>query len=152
MPGSWAVIPGVVIDRGIYIPLAHQSEAANFGRLQKGKRTESVTDVRAGCFRVGGDGLDLRASHAVVESNLRDGEMLDRYCCRTAGTPAHHLDVARNDVVRVLRTEAEVPHDLGRHLGIVRIEQRKGQSRDVVCQLTLSLRTTWVEYFSVALL
>src|SRR5271154_2442748 len=49
----------------------------------------------------------------------------------------HDLNPAHIEVVSVKRSEGEVPHDLGGGLRIVFIDERKGQSGDVILELAV---------------
>src|SRR5580704_19778248 len=124
------VDPDVVLAFGIYVALAHHPIAAHRRWYEERKEAEAVTQAAAQGIRIGRYRRHLDTADIVVEGEVRDRVVAQRPAGRVAGEGGH-LWVAHVDIVAVKRPEAVVPHHLGRHLRIVRVEQRERLPGDV---------------------
>ena len=114
------------------MPIPDHPEAAQLRRFEERIEAEAITHTTFRSVRIGGHGRDLDPADIVVEGEVSDGEVAQRITagCGVAGD----LGIAQIGVVAIKRAVAEVPHQLGRHLGVVGVEQGKRQSGDVVVQ------------------
>ena len=115
------------------MPLSHHPVAAQRRRLQERIEAEAIANAAGGAVGIGRNRRHFDPADVVVEREVPDRVEAQR---RAGGVlvEAGNLGKAHIDIVAVERPKAEIPHHLGRHLRIVRVEQRKRQPGDVALE------------------
>ena len=137
-PRSCQECPRIVAVVRIPVAIADGAAAAIFGGRESGIRSDALPDAGSLEIRVGRHRLDLGASDIGVARQMPGLGHQHQLLLRAGILPRYlAFEIAQIEVVGRDRLEVLVPHDLGRDVGIVGIEDGERLPGDVAEQVAM---------------